>query len=78
MIRVQTSPCCCTAEGRPPSDTGSIRFDSGALCRGKLTATRMQGGKERLQKYLPVVEARMQDGRKYIAGDEFTAAGVHD
>lgn len=36
---------------------------------------RAQGGKERLLKHLPVVEARMADGRKFIAGDEFTAAG---
>jgi len=35
----------------------------------------VQGGKARLLKYLPIVEARMKDGRKYIAGDEFTAAG---
>ena len=35
----------------------------------------LQGGKERLLKYMPVVEARMADGRKYIAGNEFTAAG---
>ncbi len=60
------SPACPHAFVLPP--LSKPRFHAPPTC--------MQGGKERLLKYLPLVEARMQDGRKYIAGDEFTAAGV--
>ena len=64
---------------RPPTRLdGRVQARTPALgLRHKRRFDCMQGGKERLQKYLPLVEGRMGDGRKYIAGDEFTAAGVN-
>ncbi len=35
-----------------------------------------EAGQKRCVRWLGIVEGKLGDGRKYAAGDEFTAAGV--